>query len=316
MATTIAIPTTPGVANCAGAALGAQSAGTLGPILVATDGSESADPAFAAARVLAERLRGTVNVVTVFEPTPVYIAAPQIFPVPSNFDDTAMGLLRERARQQALRMTGETAAWPVEVHVGDPAATVLRIARERSASLVITGVSRHGVIDRVLGEETASHIGNLIETPMLAATSAFTRLPRTVLIAIDLDSPRIPGAPVIRELFSEASTVYFVNAQPGVSSVDRAELSSWELMYCDEIAEAYDRVKRSLALPRKVSQQLMQLTGSRKKGILDFAEYAKVDLIVVGQRRRSLRPRRLGTGLLTQILRATACSVLVLPRAR
>lgn len=312
MATTTATPTTSAVAT--GAARGVQSAVTLGPLLVATDGSESADPAFAAARLLAERLHGSVGVLTVFEPTPIYLPPPQMLALPTDFDASAMERLRERARQQVRKVVGETAEWPVEVYAGDPASAVRRIARERAASLVVTGVSRHGIVDRVFGEETAAHIATLTETPMLAVTSAFTRLPRTVLIAVDLDSPQILVTPVIRELLSEASAVYFVNAKPRVNAIEAFELSSWERMYDDGIAETYERVKSSLDLPGKVSQQLIRLTGSTAKEILNFAQYSNVDLIIVGQRRGSMLRRRFGRGLPTQILRATTCSVLVLPR--
>jgi len=80
--------------------------------------------------------------------------------------------------------------------------------------------------------------------------------------------------------------------------------------------EAYERVKSSLDLSGNVSQELVRLTGSTAKEVLNFAEYAKVDLIVVGQRRGSMLRRRFGSGLPTRLLRATTCSVLVLPRSR
>ena len=295
---------------------GTGAAVAPGPLLVATDGSQSADPAFMAANLLAERLHVGVEVLAVFEPAPVFLPPPQILPMPTDFDGAAMERLRARAQQQVRNMVGDPAAWRVDVLVGEPAATVRQVARDRDASLVITGISRHGIIDRAFGEETAAHIAGVTDTPMLAATPPFLGLPRTIVIAIDLDSPLIPDNPVIRELLSAAVTVYFVNAKPRVAASEAYDLSSWERMYAEAIAEAYERVKRSLALSGKVSQQLVDLTGPAAREIVDFAQFSKADLIIVGQRRGSLLRRRFGAGLPTRILRSTTCAVLVLPRSR
>ena len=316
MVTTIATPSTPVPAQQSEADRGTRAAAALGPLLVATDGSHSADPAFMAANLLAERLGAKVDVVSVVELAPVFVAPPQILSIPTDFDGEAMERLRARAQQQVTDLVGDTAHWHVDVLVGEPASTVRKAARDRNASLVVTGIGRHGIIDRAFGEETAAHIAGVTETPMLAVTAPFTGLPRTVVIAIDLDSPSISNDRVLRELLSEASSVYFVNAKPPVAASEAYDLSSWNRMYADAIVEAYERVKRSLDLPARVSQQLVELTGSAAKEIIDFAHFSKAELIVVGQRRGSLLRRRFGTGLPARVLRSTACPVLVLPRTR
>ena len=286
-----------------------------GPLLVATDGSGSADPAFAAARLLDERLGGGVDVVTVFEPIPIYLPPTQLLAVPADFDAGTMDRLRDLARHQVSRVVSRTADWPVDVQVGDPAATIVRVARERNASLVISGTSRHGIVDRVFGEETAAHIASHVESPMLVATTDMHELPRTVLIAIDLDSPPIPDTQAIRALLSKVAMVYLVNVKPKVSSMERFEVPAWDWTYDDVIEESQDRVMSALDLPG-ASRQLVKLEGTPATEILGFADYAKVDLIIVGQRRRSLLQRRLRSGLPTQLLRATTCPVLVVPRPR
>jgi nucleotide-binding universal stress UspA family protein len=262
--------------------------------------------------VLGGRLAVPVNVVTVYEPRTAYLPPPQLLALPADFDVAAMDALRERAVQQERKVVG--ADWPVEVYTGEPASTVRRIASERNPSVVVTGVSRHGLLDRIFGEETAAHIANLAEVPVLAVTPSFTRLPRTVLIAIDLDSPPIDSTPLVRGMLADASTVYFVNAKPRATTIDGYDLTSWERMYDEGIAEVYERVMSSLDLPGKVSHQLVRLNGSTAKELLNFAQYANVELIILGQRRASLLHRRFSRGLATRILRATTCAVLVTPR--
>ena len=294
----------------------AKNVATAGPLLVATDGSESADPALVAANLLSERLAERVDVLTVLEPIVMYLPPPELLAIPADIDPGMVERVRERASRQVRRIIGRFADWPVDVQVGDAAATVIRIARERNASLVISGISRHGIVDRVFGEETAAHIANHVETPMLAAMTGMQSLPRTVLVAIDIDSPAIPLTPVIRELLSGVSTVYLVNVKPPVGSVERLQLPAWNRAY-DELLEASrERVLASLDLSPSASGQVVTLTGNPAREILSFADYAKVDLIIVGQRRRSLLERRFGTGVPTQIIRATTCSVLVLPRRK
>ena len=297
-----------------GAAPSPASVAAAGTLLVATDASESADPALVAARLLNEHLDGRVEVLTVFEPFPMYLPPPQMLALPTDFDAGTVDRLGARARRQVSDVIGETADWPVDVQIGDPAATIVRLARERNASLVISGISRHGIVDRVFGEETAAHVANHVEVPLLAAARGMRALPRTVLVAIDLDSPPVPVTPVIRELLSQVSAVFFVNVKPHVSPGERSELPAWDWAYDDVLAESRERVMASLDLPPRASRQFVTLTGNPAREILGFADYAKVDLIVVGQRRRSLLQRRLGSGLPTRILRATTCSVLVLPR--
>ena len=316
MVTTTDTSTAPATATAARVARAARAATVTGPLLVATDGSSSAEPGFIAAHLLAERLHSEVDVVSVFESGPLFLPPPQILPMPTDFDNAGIERLRARARQQVRNQVGDDAPWHVDVLPGQPASTIRDIARDRKASLVITGISRHGIVDRVFGEETAAHIAAITDTPILAVTSPFTRLPRTVIVAIDMDSPLIPDAPAIRELLSEATAVYFVNAKPRLVASEAYDLSAWDRLYADAVAEAYDRIKASLDLPAKATQQLVELTGSPASEILDFARFGKADLIIVGQRRQSLLRRRFGTGLPTRLLRSTTCPVLVLPRTR
>jgi nucleotide-binding universal stress UspA family protein len=313
------LTTPPAVGTAPDASAGAVStmpSRATGPLIVATDGSESADAAFTAARLLAHRSGADVEVVGVVEAVIPYVPTGYPFVVPLETGAVELEQLRTRARHQLSALVGDAPGWSVETLYGAPAATLRRIARERNAELLITGVSRHGVVDRVFGEETAPHIAQITETPMLAVAPSMARLPRTVVIAIDLDSPSVPDSPAIRALLSEATTVYFVNSKPRTDVLPEASVETWERTYMESLEEASSRVKDSVDLPPKVFRQLVTLTGNPAREILSFASYAKAELIIVGQRRRWMLHRRMGGGMPTQILRATTCSVLVLPRGR
>lgn len=192
-----------------------------GPLLVATDGSPSAEPAFVAARLLSERRRRRVEVVTLFEPVPIHLPPAALLAFPVDFDPGAMDRVLAQAREQARRTGGAAPGWPVRVYVGNPVPTMRQVARERSGSLVITGIGHHGIVDRVLGNESAPQLANLTPVPMLAVANGFDALPRTIVIAIDLDSAPLPDVPALQELMAQATTIHFVNVKPRVSAIER-----------------------------------------------------------------------------------------------
>ena len=292
-----------------------QPSRRAGPLIVATDATESADAAFVAARMLAHRCGLDVNVVAVLERPAFMMPAPYSVALPPDLDGASADRLRDLAHRQLNRIVGDAPTWSVETRFGDPAMTLQRLAAERKAELVITGVSRHGVVERMFGEEMPANIAQVTETPMLAAAPGLVDLPRTLLVEIDLDSPSIPDSAAVRALLSAATTVYFVNAKPRLPGVaPRPE--AWTSAYDAGVQVAYERVRNSLALPATVYRQLVTLEGTPAKEILSFAAYAKVDLIVVGQRRRWPLHRGFGSALPRRVLRGATCSVLVLPRAR
>ena len=283
------------------------------PILVATDASPTADAAFTMARLLAHRCGANVEVVTVLEPSAMHL--PASYPAPTALDNDVerMEALRERARHQISVQVGDSTGWPLDTRLGEPAPTIHRKARERDAELVIMGVSRHGLMDRLYGEETTAHVAQLTAKPLLAVASGVDRLPRTVVIALGINSPPIPTSATMRTLFSEVECVYFVNARPDPTEHPAAAPRA-EPLYLDDVQVAYEAVKRSLGLPPGVVQQPVAVSGNPAKEILRFAAGVEADLIIVGQRQGWFLTRWLGTGLAARLLRSTTASVLIVPR--
>ena len=309
-------PAGPAVPADARAPTLAQPDMTSTPLVVATDGSSSADAAFIAARLLAHRCGAPVEVLGVVEPPPIQLT-PTYPVVPAvDRDVTRMQALADRARDQMRSLLGDDTGWVTDVRYGDPASTIRRVARERGAAFVITGLSRHGVVDRLFGEETNAYIARITEVPMLAVAAGTHRLPRTLVIAVDPESAAIPRSVVLRTLLSEVTTVHLVYVTPRFAEMGGHESSLWEGMYREALEEARTRVVQSLDLPPGAVHHLVTLTGSPAKEIVAFAAGAKADLIVVGQPRSRLLDRRPGGGMAARVLRTTGASVLVMPRVR
>jgi nucleotide-binding universal stress UspA family protein len=282
------------------------------PIIVATDGTDTSAPAFVTAGHLADKCGAPVQVVAVVEP--LYMPVPYPLLPPLDFENRRRDDLAKLATGQLQQIVGEQRGWTVETQYGEPAPALHRITRDREADLLVTGLSRHGPVDRALGAETAAHIAQLTETPSLTVSPRTERLPRTVLVAISHDSPALPESAALRALFSEVRTVHMVNVQPHSPEVLGFAPGSMEFSNEDQLAEAVDRVSASLAVPGKAIRELVIAEGNPASEILRIAGEENVDLLVVAQRRRGLVRAWAGGGLAARLLRGTTCSVLVVPQ--
>lgn len=286
-----------------------------GPIIVATDGTPSADAAFVAARLIHTRTGLPVQVLSVLDPFPLFVQ-PLGLPTPPPNPDVVRVQLQKDCVQRQLRATdGENSAWLVEVRLGRPAVDIALTAKRRHAELVITGMNRHGVIDRLLGNETPIHIAQLGDTPLLATVTGFERLPRQVIIATDLYSPaldRLQEDSAVRALLAEVESVYCMHVVPEMETWG-PDNSYWDRAYGQAVHEAFAHLKESLQLPRDVHMEKITPTGDPARQILDFAAFAKVELIIAGRREATMLERRVAGGVAAKLLRGATCSVLLLP---
>ncbi|HWH50456.1 MAG TPA: universal stress protein, partial [Gemmatimonadaceae bacterium] len=121
------------------------------PIIVATDGRDQSDAALVIGGLLAEAPEA-LRVVTVVKSMPV--VSPE---APIEYSADVEAARRAEAKRTVTEQVHRT--WKdgqdVEVRDGDPAAVVTRIAHETNATMIVCGLGRHRVMDRVFGEETA-----------------------------------------------------------------------------------------------------------------------------------------------------------------
>ncbi len=289
-----------------------------GPILVATDGAPSANAAFVAARLINDHTGQAVQVLSVLEPSPFFAHSPASSASTANPDVTRVQAQADSVRRQLTRTVGENSPWRVKVKIGRPAVVIARTAERRHAELVITGRNRHGVVDRILGNETPIHIAQLGDTPLLATMAGFDCLPRHVLIATDLHSPaleRLQQDSAARSLLAEAESVYCIHVVPETESWG-LDNSYWDKEYGQAVHEAFIHLTESLHLPPAVHMEMITPTGEPARQILDFAAFTRIDLIIVGRREASVLERRFAGGIAARLLRGATCPVLLLPPAK
>src|SRR5262245_61202619 len=128
-------------------------------ILVASHGTTSAVGAIHAARTLSKRCGASLSIVTVYPPE---------IPVPAASGRRGLEQCEGPERSEAERLLHAVRCQCVgdkpgddlapRLEVGDPVATILRLADETCADLVVVGLGRRDPHARQLGERTPSSI--------------------------------------------------------------------------------------------------------------------------------------------------------------
>src|SRR5689334_23417632 len=190
----------------------AFAASASSPVIVATDGREQSDGAVRAGALFggsaeAWRLVSASPLITTLVPE-----------LDLGITADAIDVLREQqcrsVEQQLRRVLGNGTAVDVDVRVGDPAQVVAAVAGDAAASLVVCGLGRQKVVDRLFGDETALAIIRSSDRPVLAVPQDFVDVPRTAVIGIDFSKPSIRAAELALGIVRPTATVYLINVAP------------------------------------------------------------------------------------------------------
>lgn len=279
-----------------------------GPIMVASDASTSAALAMSAGRMLSDVTGLPVQVVSVIEPVAALAPAPMLVGLPPGIDETRV---EERLNDVRIQRTavGGDASWSIEVRLGEPAPTIARLAKERSARLIVMGLNQHGPVDRALGGDTVFDVVRIGETPVLVASEEVKRPPRIIVIGVDFSPLSTRAAQLAVSTFPSATDVYLVHVAPAID----VTIDGWhDLEYAKVTRDGFAEVVRALdGCTARV--HTVELTGRRERELTRFARGLKSDLLVVGSYRRGLF-RRLASGTVAaRVLRAAPCPVLIVP---
>ena len=132
-------------------------------ILVAIDGSEGSNRAFATALKLTEVLGATLTALAVEGPLPAYAATIGEVEEVKREKEAFFGGLLGRAREQAERR-----GVPIELLLrpGHAAEVIVRVAGEIDADLIVLGYKGHFLRDHLLGS-TADRVAERAACPVM-----------------------------------------------------------------------------------------------------------------------------------------------------
>lgn len=278
-------------------------------LLVATDGSASADAAICAAHAIAARTGQPVAVIAVHALIPTAVTEVGIVTLPAA-DAEARAKLHDRVAAQVrrLRVGGD---WPLEVVTGDPAESIAQAARATGAALIVMGIGRHGIASRLFGEELVLSVLRLSDVPVFAASPHFLGLPKRVIAATDFSASSVRALRAASSLMLPGGTMSIVHVESHDHQVHKQTVG--RLVNGDPVARAFDRVLTDLDIGCDITVRRSVLTGDPAKQLLRLARSSGTELLAAGSRGHNGLTRLLLGSVSTRLVREAPCSVLVAP---
>lgn len=282
--------------------------------LLATDAAPASDGAVRVAAAIAERHRTQLSVLSVVEPTP--------YPLP--LTDLALALAAQTAvdHETVSRRLHEVQAQfarlelraPADVLVErrEPLGGILSHAQARNAELIVLGLGRHAVMDRLFGTETALQAVRDASVPVLAVPEQRTSAPHHAMVGTDFDACSVAAARAAARLVGPRGRITLAHVD-AVADPLPAMLADWPPHVLDRLNDAFARMIDQLALPDTVEIDTMALAGVVGTELVQCADRLSVDVIVLGRHTRSLIERIVLGSVTTEVVRHAHCAVMVVP---
>jgi nucleotide-binding universal stress UspA family protein len=280
-----------------------------GPVVVATDGLEGSDSAVRAGLSLTP-VGGIVYVVAVMPPLPVVTPEAQLPITEEILEDRRAALYRDV--EQQLARVGVPASLTVVVRLedGEPTTTVEAIGRKLHARMIISGLGRHALMDRLFGAETTLGLMRVATVPVFAAGPHFAGAPLRVVVAVDFSEPSIRAARHALAVAAPKAVVDLVHVTPAETG---PAWRGWGTEYRRAARVELVKVKARLEIPAGTQVNTVLLAGDPATTILDHAREAGADLIATGSHGHGFIGRLLIGSVATKIVRSASMSVLCVP---
>jgi nucleotide-binding universal stress UspA family protein len=277
-------------------------------MLVATDGREQSDAAVRAGLLLA----GDSDawwVLTV--PSPFPMIAPEL---DLQLAAEAAAIQREThveaVRAQVRRIVGGRNV-RVEALDGDPADVIGREAARANASLIVAGLGRHKLIDRLLAGETILRlIRSASSTPVLAIGPEFSYA-KTVIAGLDFSENSVHAARLALRFVDRGATVYLMHVTPPNDVLGL--LAGGPAAYHEQAMSKMSELIAEFELPPGVHVQPVVRQGDAARCILDYASETQAGLIAIGTRGQGLLARLVVGSVATKVIRGSPVAVLTVP---
>ena len=285
-------------------------------ILVATDGTSQSEGALAVARLLAGAFAGKVEVVAVQRSiAPVVPDASML--IEPNVVAKLTAELKDRVCSQCAEASagGSGPALPEpEVLCGDPERVVTRLATERGAHLIVVGIGRHDLVDRIFGSETALKVARISRVPVLAVPAELRTAPHRVVVGVDFSEASLHAAQSAVQLLSTGGVVHLVHVIPH----ERLLLDPWisDREYDDLVKHWFARFRARLVVPPDVNLEEHTCSGNAARELIGFAARNRADVVAAGSHGHGSVTRLVLGSVTTGLLRAANCAVLVVPPDR
>ena len=273
--------------------------------VVATDGRPQSDAALVMSRLLGNATR-EVRLLAVLD-TVNLVPDSQVLFSEELLTERRLMLQRD-VEQQTERVWGAPSL--PELLDGDPARCIAQAARNSGATLIIAGIGRHALTDRLFSDETALRLIRMSDTPVLAVSNTMRHVPRRIIAAIDFSETSIRAAQLAVSLAAPGSTLNLVHIAPRDSQLFR-----WAASHKRHVLKELEQVQPRIPTPPDMQVKTMLLQGDPATEVLALAKTIDADLIATGSHGHGFVARLLVGSVATRLVRGATCSVLVVPQA-
>jgi nucleotide-binding universal stress UspA family protein len=286
-------------------------------IILATDGRPDANGTAELVEAIAARTGAGVRVVSVRDAGTPPIPSPIQPLLPIDIDpedvDRSERVQMASVRRQLTRVKNAE-GWPVDVLLPPIATAVAGAAEEHKATLIVTGRGRHDFLDRLLGEEHLVRLLHETKVPVLAAAPELRRVPKRVVICIDVAAPHDSLVERTLDIVDEDATVHLIHVIDE-TPFDIPTPSQIARTYEPDVRDALEKIAGTKGLQEKGAESVI-LRGPVADSVREFAETHRVDLIATGTHGRGAVGRLAMGSVAASLLRTAPCSVLVVPMPR
>jgi nucleotide-binding universal stress UspA family protein len=279
-------------------------------IVVASDGTERSDGAMRVALARAEVTNAALEVLTVARWEP--IGGPEGMVLWEEGIAEHRGAQRRAVEAQLERITGKPRVHGVAVLDGNPAYTISRVAADRRAALIIVGLGRHGLSDRLFSDETAVELARIARVPVLAVPEHAVGTGGHAIVAVDFSDLSDRAAQAAVDAVGDLGLVELVHVMPYLRedpfAVEGEErYSQWTRAHLEALVER-------LVVPPGIAIQRVAIRGRPAHALLEYARTRGADFIATGTHGRGFVARALLGSVTTSLLRGATCGVLSVPR--
>lgn len=286
-----------------------------GPILVATDGRPECASVVAAGRLLAGRLGADVQVVAAYPSLAPLLPDPRLL-LDRGLMTKVRADLTQRVRGQCAFSTADEfglQAPQLEIHEGDPGSVIARVADDRDAQLIVIGLGRHDIVERVFGDETAIKVARATHVPILAVPDREFTAPRSAIVGIDFSEMSLRAAQTALGLLDEGGILRLVYVVPGARTIiDNVIPRDEEERY---LRHRFTQLVGRLTIPAGIAVGEVILDGDPARELLRYAQETGADFVAAGSHGHGFVERMVIGSVTTKLLRGAECGVLIVPPA-
>ncbi|MEO5815057.1 MAG: universal stress protein [Gemmatimonadaceae bacterium] len=285
-------------------------------ILLAFDGSTESEAAARVAAAIGDTLHAPVNVVSIIDSTPIPIPFPLDIAIGIAGESGGGAIHDEQEREVGKRIStllARPVEWPTAIELGVPADAIVRRASRIGAALVVMGLRRHGVVDRVVNDETSLSVMRRAAGPVLGVAAGATGLPRRALVAMDFSRASVQAAIAAAQLMADGGVLTLAYVE---SMLAYPAESSEGVIHTLGLNSAFACVERALASAALGVDHVVlhhSEAGALSRFLLEYAKEIRADLLVAGSARHGRLDRILLGSMSAELVRDGQYSTLVVP---